>query len=191
MRLLTGREARPDAMSKRRDERLEAFGRIVGIYESRLLRYAARISANPSCAEDVVQNAFLKLARAWRGDYDDTPELSAWLYRTVHNEAVDFIRAEERRRKLHREHGAEVVGRTSDGSRPGEGEPGDAALAAARALDALSERERQAVVLKVYEEKTYREIAAIMGISTDNVGATLSAAMKKLSAVLGGVGGRQ
>lgn len=172
-------------MTDRKKERLKAFEGIVGRYETPLLRYAARLANNAAFAEDIVQNAFVKLARSWKGSFSDSPELSAWLYRTVHNEAVDLIRAEERRQRLHREHGAEALAQPDeDAGVPGAGEPGDEALAAARALEALSPRERQAVVLKVYEEKSYREIAEIMGISTDNVGVTLNGAMKKLSAIL-------
>ena len=172
-------------MSDRKRERLQAFEAIVGLYEAPLLRYATRLANNATFAEDIVQNAFVKLARSWKGSFTDAPELSAWLYRTVHNEAVDLVRSEERRRRLHREHGEEALAHPDeDAYVPGAGEPGDEALAAARALESLSPRERQAVVLKVYEEKSYREIAEIMGISTDNVGVTLNGAMKKLSAML-------
>lgn len=172
-------------MSDRKRERLRAFEAIVGQYEAPLLRYAARLANNAAFAEDIVQNAFVRLARSWKGEFADTPSLTAWLYRTVHNEAVDLVRSEERRRRLHREHGSEAMAQTSDDAyEPGAGEPGDEALAAARALETLSPRERQAVVLKVYEEKSYREIAEIMGITTDNVGVTLNGAMKKLSAML-------
>lgn len=172
-------------MSDGKRERLRAFEAIVGKYESPLLHYAARLANNAAFAEDIVQNAFVRLARSWKGGFADSPVLSAWLYRTVHNEAVDLVRSEERRRRLHREHGAEAMAQTpEDAYEPGAGEPGEDALAAARALETLSPRERQAVVLKVYEEKTYREIAEIMGISADNVGVTLNGAMKKLSAML-------
>lgn len=175
-------------MAEGRRERLTAFEDLVERYETPLLRYAARLANNATYAEDIVQNAFVKLARNWKGDYQDTPELSAWLYRTVHNEAVDLIRSEERRRRLHREHGAEVLAQTEDAPPGDAGEPSEEALAAARALDTLSPRERQVVVLKIYEEKTYKEIAAIMGISVDNVGVTLNGAMKKLLAALEGKG---
>ena len=171
-------------MSEGRRERLLAFEGVVGRYEAPLLRYATRLTNNAAHAEDVVQNALVKLARSWKGEFRDSPELSAWLYRTVHNEAVDLIRSEERRRRLHLEHGAEAMARPEEAPPA----PGDDAEAAVRALDALSPRERQAVVLKVYGEKSYREIAAIMGISVDNVGVTLSGAMRKLAARLGGRG---
>lgn len=163
-----------------RKARLEAFDAVVSALEAPLLRYASRIANNAAMAEDIVQNAFVKLIRAWKGDFENTPELSAWLYRAVHNEAVDLIRSEERRRRLHMEHGGEAMARPGQG----EGEPTEAGAVAAEALGMLSAKEREIVVLKIYEEKSYREIAGIMGLSTDNVGVTLHGAMKKLAAIL-------
>ena len=55
---------------------------------------------------------------------------------------------------------------------------------AAEALSRLSVRERQLVVLKVYEEKSYKEIAEITGLTVGNVGFILHTAIKKLAAML-------
>lgn len=157
---------------------------LVDALEAPLLRYATRILGNATHSEDVVQEAFVKFAKAWRGDFAVSAEASAWLYRAVHNEAVDLIRAEERRRRLHREHGDEAFSHSGNQFSDGKGDIGDEAAAAAAALDALSPRERQAVVLKIYEGKRYKEIADIMGVSVDNVGVTLHGAMRKLASML-------
>ena len=97
----------------------------------------------------------------------------------AHNEAIDHLRGEARLRRLHAEHGAEVVARPSP-----EGEVSERAENAAQALSRLSDRERQLVVLKVYEEKSYKEIAEITGLSVGNVGFILHTAIKKLAAML-------
>lgn len=153
---------------------------MVSAFEAPLLRYAQRVSRNAAMAEDIVQNAFVKLIRAWKGDFENTPELSAWLYRAVHNEAVDLIRSEERRRRLHMEHGDEAMAQPDHAT----GEPTEAGAIAAEALDLLPARERELVVLKIFEEKSYREIAEITGLSVGNVGVTLHGAMKKLASIL-------
>ena len=67
-----------------------------------LLRYAARIVNDQVAAQDVVQQAFIRLYRNWREPWEPSPQLSAWLYRTSHNCAVDYLRKESRRRSLHR-----------------------------------------------------------------------------------------
>lgn len=163
-----------------KDEKLAAYRRIVDAFEGVLLRYATRLTNNATSAQDVVQNAFVKFIRNWKGPLEVGGETSAWLYRVVHNEAVDYVRGESRLQKLHAEHGGECLARETPPP-----DPSDAALNAARALDALSPRERELVILKVYEEKSYKEIADITGLSVSNVGVILHGAMKKLAAKLG------
>ncbi|MEM7396947.1 MAG: sigma-70 family RNA polymerase sigma factor, partial [Verrucomicrobiota bacterium] len=71
-------------------------------YESSLLRYATRILRDENAAQDVVQNTFIKLHKAWiDGTTRPNRQLSGWLYRVTHNHAVDYIRRESRLRVLH------------------------------------------------------------------------------------------
>ena len=165
-----------------------AFAAVVDAYQTRLLRYVARLLGNASAAEDVVQRAFIKCAAAWKGPLEPSDDLSAWLYRVAHNEALDFARRERRRGFLHRRKADEDRHLGADVQAPavgGDATPGDEALAAAAALRRLSDRDRLLVALKVYEQKTYREIADITGLSVSNVGVSLHNAMKKLAAMLG------
>lgn len=170
--------SRPD-----RDERLEAFDRVVSAYEAPLLRYAARILGNRDAAQDVVQNALLRLFRTWADSLEPSPQLSAWLYRVAHNCAVDHMRAESRRTLLHARHAEE----SPDSLPPNRGREfrlSESAELAGAALLRLNIRERQLVVLKVYEEKSYKEISEITGLTVSNVGFILHGAMKKLAAAL-------
>ncbi len=168
-------------------KRREALNTLVATYESALLRHAARLTGNAAAAEDVVQNAFIKLIRRWRDPLDPSPQLAAWLYRVVHNEAVDHIRREARRHEMHASHARDCATRMAAAARPPL-EPSERAKAAAAALARLSERERLLVTLKVYEDKSYREIAVIAGLSVGNVGYILHHAMKKLARILQGEG---
>ena len=167
---------------KRPHGELEA---VVAAYERQLLVYAARITGSPSSAEDIVQETFIKLAGKWKGSLEPGPQVSTWLYRVAHNEAIDFIRNEKRRGELHMRH-VEERGEIEPPS-AGQGAPrvSEEAVRVARALDILSERERNLVVLKVYEERSYKEIAEMTGLSMGNVGFILHTAMKKLVAHLG------
>lgn len=160
-------------------DRLDSLRALVDAYEGALLRYVSRLMGNASSAEDVVQNTFLKFIRKWRKSLEVSPDASRWLYRVAHNEAVDFMRSESRLRRLHEEHGAEAMSHPVAASNPSE-----RAENAAQALSRLTDRERELVVLKVYEEKSYAEIADITGLSTGNVGYILHNAMKKLAAMI-------
>jgi RNA polymerase sigma-70 factor (ECF subfamily) len=147
-------------------------------FERPLLRHAAAVLRDASAAQDVVQDAVLRLL-AHRGRIDN---LAAWLMRVTHNLALDHLRKEKRRQRLHLE--------ASAGPEP-LAEPADRALerreAAARVreeLARLAPHERAVLSLKVREGRSYKEIAAITRLSESNVGYLLHHAMKKLLARL-------
>jgi RNA polymerase sigma-70 factor (ECF subfamily) len=160
-----------------------AFEAVVSHYEARLIRYAARITGCNDVAQDVVQESFIRLFRKWTGDLEPSPMLSAWLFRVAHNMAVDAVRKRSRRADVEYRH-AEEQPETIEPSLGQSGHGGEQALRAESALQALSSREQQLVILKVYEEKTYKEIGEITGLSAGNVGYILHHAMKKMSLVL-------
>ena len=168
---------------QRKAERIAGFELIVSHYESPLIRYASRIVCSENIAQDIVQDAFIKLFRKWEDDLVPGPKISSWLYRVTHNRAVDYIRKQSRRHALHERHASEqpefIGPDRGAGFRIGEG-----AAAAAAALKTLNEREQQLVILKVYEEKSYNEIGEITGLTSSNVGYILHHAMKKMATVL-------
>lgn len=157
----------------------DAFAVVVDAYQGALLRYVSRLVTHRGGVEDVVQNTFVKCATAWKGEMVPGDGLAAWLYRVAHNEAMDLNRREKRRWSLHRRHAEE------EGEEPLAPDPmpgvSDQAAAAAAALAILSERERQLVTLKVFEEKSYKQMAEITGLSLGNVGFILHGAMRKLA----------
>ncbi len=152
-------------------------------YESSLLRYAARVLNDPDAAQDVVQDSFIRLLRRWKGAMEPEGRMTNWLYRVVHNCAVDHVRKCARRSLLHRRAAAEQEPAVQPDRGP-DSHVSDQAVRAAAALQALDLRERQLVVLKVYEEKSYKEISAITGLTIGNVGYILHHAMRKLARAL-------
>jgi RNA polymerase sigma factor (sigma-70 family) len=164
-------------------ERITAFELVVGHYETPLLRYVARIVNRGDIAQDVVQNTFIRLFRKWEEEMVVSPKISSWLYRVAHNCSIDHLRSESRRRTLHRSQAKE----RPEFTLPDRGKGfqiSDAAANAAEALKTLDEREKQLVVLQVYEEKSYKEISEITGLTVSNVGYILHHAMKKMAAHL-------
>lgn len=161
-------------------ERRAAFERIVSTYEAALLRYAGRLVPKADAAQDVVQDAFIRLFNKWQDELEPSPRLSSWLYRVVHNRAVDHVRKESRRHALHLRHAAQ----SPEFAVPNRGEGFRISAAAERAVLALhhlSPREQQVVVLQIYEDKSYREISEITGLTTGNVGYILHHAMRKMA----------
>ena len=168
---------------QRKQERIAAFEVIVSTYESALIRYASRIVNTDNVAQDIVQDTFIRLFRKWEGALEPSPRLSSWLYRVAHNRSVDYIRKQSRRRDLHERHAKDQPEHISPDRGAGS-HIGDEAAHAAYAIKTLSEREQQLVILKVYEEKSYKEISEITGLTTSNIGYILHHAMKKLATVL-------
>jgi len=166
---------------KQQQVRAAAFEEVVHHYESRLLRYATGIVNNADLAQDVVQEVFIRLFRKWREAFEPSAALSSWLYRTTHNCAVDLIRKYERRHRVEQEH-QDVLAEPLALHPAGEADSDAGRVAAA--LAALPARDRALIVLKVYEEKSYKEISMITGLSVGNVGYILHHAMRKLADVL-------
>jgi len=92
---------------EQKEKRTAEFEAIVSFYEVRLIRYVARIVNNQDLAQDVVQDAFVRLFRNWKDELVPGPKISGWLYRVAHNRAVDLVRKQSRRSELHKRHAEE------------------------------------------------------------------------------------
>ena len=163
-----------------RREKEKAFETIVSQYEAQLLRYVSRMIFNFDLAEDVVQETFLKLFKNWKDELTPSPQISSWLYRVAHNKAIDMIR-KENRRVNHQNNKAEWDKIDLEILHKAKPDLSEIALAAANILNSLSSSEKQLVILKVYEKKTYKEISEITNLTTGNVGFKLHHIMKKIA----------
>lgn len=168
----------------RQSHRLSEFEAIVSEYEAALLRYAHRLLGSIDAAQDVVQDVFIRLYHTWKDELKPGPQISTWLYRVTHNCSVDAMRREHRRELLHLRHATEKADDVEMPRLTFTPEISEAAEQASRALRTLNVREQQLVILKVYEDKSYKEISDITGLSTGNVGYILHHAMKKLAAAM-------
>ena len=149
-------------------------------YEQPLLRYAYGIVRDAALAQDVVQEAFIRLVKQLRDRGVELDNVKAWLYRVTHNLALDHQRGHARRQRLQSEFSD--VAEQANLRTPHQTVAGrDAEAAAWQLMDELPEREQQIIRLKVVEHKSYKEIAEIMGLTTSNVGFILHTALKKLS----------
>jgi RNA polymerase sigma-70 factor (ECF subfamily) len=152
--------------------------------EMPLLRYCTRLVRRPELAQDIVQDAFIRyLNYRRRPDGRAIKNAKAWLYRVTHNLALDHIRRNRRGEEIQAELRESMAGDRADG--PDELlARKDAAAAAWELLEMLSERDRQVVLLKVVDNRSYKEISEIMEISVSNVGFILHTSLKKLAGEL-------
>lgn len=150
----------------------------------RAFAFAMRLLGDGAEAEDVVQEAMLRLwriAAEWR---QGEAKISTWLYRVVVNLATDRLRARKRRPAIAID---EQVDPASDAP------TAEACLidrdrmtALQHALLALPERQRQAVILRHIEGLSNPEIAAVMEIGVEAVESLTARGKRALANALAG-----
>lgn len=140
-----------------------AFDEIVEATNAKLVRVAARVLGSVADAEDVVQEAYVKVYSALTdGSFDGRSKVETWLYRVVVNASIDAKRSRMRKRE----------DELSDSPEIGGGWTGQASAETTLALkeiasmlDELPEEQRGAMVLKSFEGMSSAEIAEVLEIS--------------------------
>jgi RNA polymerase sigma-70 factor (ECF subfamily) len=151
-----------------------AFERVVREHYDRVYRIAWRMLGGPADAEDVAQEAFVRL---WQGAHRlrEAGSLRAWLAKVASNLAVDRLR---RRRPEISGELPEVADPAEDPERQAERQATAAVVDAA--IAALPERQRIAIVLTYYEELTNAEVAGALEVSIEAVESLLARARRTL-----------
>jgi RNA polymerase sigma factor (sigma-70 family) len=151
-----------------------AFEAIVTRYRRQLLRYCSGILP-PERAEDAVQQAFLN---AYKGIVAGEAELKLrpWLYRIAHNSALNLLRQNG--------WSYDQIPEDFDGvvQPPQAVEQSERIRQMVRSVQELPERQRDAIVLRELEGRSYEEIAAALGVSDGAVRQLLNRARTTLRA---------
>jgi RNA polymerase sigma-70 factor (ECF subfamily) len=159
-----------------------AFAWLVERYERMVLRTALRLLGRRDQAEDATQEAFLRMHR-FLGRFDERRDPGPWLYRLVVNACHDIAR---RRSRPHLKGLDEVRERPDPTGRFGPDEIEGAVLMyekrrlVERALAALPEKERAALVLRDIEGLPTGDVARILGSSEGTVRSQISTARLKI-----------
>ena len=175
--------AEPDAASAE-PRRFESIEEVFAALESPLLSYALRLLHARAAAEDIVQEAFMRL----HAQFKDVREPRRWLYRTVHNLALNQRRKDDKIVPFDPAAGARpkednpvsVIPDTADPELlPDEQIIRWEGIGLVRlSLGVLDERSREVLKLKFEENLSYRDISARTGLSVSNVGYLLHPALK-------------
>jgi len=163
-----------------------AFDEIVEAHQASLLRFATGLVGSRDRAQDVVQEAFIRLLRA-ASNLKDGTKLQSWLFRTCRNLAIDVIRKEKSVERVEQEASAREL--QPDRSMDGHVEKNELIATVKDRLKKLTRNEQACIVLKIIEGKSYKEIAEVTGLSTSNVGFQIHNGLKRLSAFVGAVAG--
>ena len=167
-------EANPDvdAMLRVKTGDESAFAYLVQKYRRPMVGFMYRMCHNPSTAEELAQEVFLRVYRS-RETYEPSAKFTTWLYRIATNLAVNHARDTRHER-------AENTVRLDEpdqetGATPDLADDSLSAeeqilkrerLAAIRSVvNALPERQRVAVIMHKYQQMDYRQIAGVLKLS--------------------------
>lgn len=151
-----------------------AFGQLMRRHQRSVVRLAARLLSSQEKAQDVAQEAFLRVFRA-AGRFEPRAQFTTWLYRIVVNLCHD-----ERRRWRYRfaRLFADPPARPAAGGTPLEAEELSARVRAA--VDRLPPRQRTVLVLHRFEGLSCREVCEATGLSGSAVESLLVRAYANL-----------
>ena len=162
-----------DLIAKARKGDVEAYNLLVSRWEKRVFNYLLRLVSNREDAMDVSQEVFLKAYQSLP-KLDDVDRFGAWLFRIAHNEAFSLLRRRKPEGEMPIEKGS-----------PGPGLlPIELSLAVEKALGRLTEEQREAVLLKVYQGFKFEEMAEILSCPVSTVKSRLYTALDLLKATL-------
>lgn len=168
-----------------------AFERLFGRYSQRLLNFISRIIGDRDRAEDLVQEAFIRVHRHLPR-FDRSRQFSTWVYTIASNLAKNELR-DRTRSPVIPAHVLETS--TDDGRVPFQFEdprsrPDEIYRrryltdAVNQSITRLSERHREVFILRELEGRSYEEIATLTGTNLGTVKSRLNRARRSFAATI-------
>ncbi len=172
-----------------RDGNSEAFRALVEHHSRAVYRLAHRMTGNPSDAEDVVQETFLR-AYKQLGRFESRANFGTWVHRIAVNCSIDLIRSRPRREASHDVADLEMLNAPPVTSKAVDASPERLMLSAEvqqrinSAMTSLSQMERAAFVLRHFEGHSIEEISRTLGLKVNAAKHSIFRAVKKMRVAL-------
>lgn len=141
-----------------------------------LTRYAQRFIHDPSRAQDVVQETFLRLCQQQPGEL--VGRLVPWLFAVCRNVALDVRRKEQKMSSLVEDSASAVSAIQAPPSE--QVEQAELAGQVNQMLTRLPDNQQEVIRLKFQQGMSYKEISSVTGLSVTNVGFLIHTGLKKL-----------
>lgn len=188
-------ELDPDVqlMLEVRDDNAAAFEKLVCRYQTRLITVLRHLINGQDQAEDLAQEVFMRVYRA-RKNYTPAAKFSTWLFTIANNVASNAKRTLSRRKEVSLspdQSGAlgpsplDHIAKAASGLMPTrQVDKAEREEIVRLAIEALSERQRMALLLSKFEGMSYIDIAETMGLTTQAIKSLLSRARNNLKTIL-------
>ncbi|WP_075188289.1 RNA polymerase sigma factor [Teredinibacter haidensis] len=154
-----------------------AFESLLQIHYDRMYRFACKWCGNPTDAEDITQQACIKLARSL-AQFHFKSAFTTWLYRIIVTCAIDWHRGEERHEHTELS-AAETLNQSSEHS-------GIYLQQILKRLESWGEGFKSTLLLVLGEGLTHAEAAQVLEVKESTVSWRLHEIRKKLSLLEGG-----
>jgi RNA polymerase sigma factor (sigma-70 family) len=155
----------------------EAFAELVGRYIDLAYSAAVRVLGGASLlAPDVVQTVFITLSLKAR-PLSRHPTLAGWVHKSVRLAALDALRRERRRQAREKE--ADKMQENTDSTT---GEWDQLRPILDEAIGLLRDRDRKAILLRFFQNKSHREIGGVLGVGDEAARKCVGRAVENLRA---------
>ena len=159
----------------------DVFLYLIQRYEQKLFRYIQRFAGlSKECAEDALQESFIKIYQNLNS-FDSDLSFSSWVYRITHNETVTYLRKSKKIQTVPIEidgddEGSLIDVLQSDVDIEKEVTKNDISNQVRNAIDMLSPKYREILVLRYLEDMSYEEISDVLKMPVGTVGTLVNRA---------------
>lgn len=160
--------------------------KIIDSIGDKLFNYLTIKLGSPLDAEDVLQEVFCRLVR-YKVRHRFIRNTSAYVFRMARNEAISYMKS--RGRNPERFHAGEDLAKVIQDNLVGLED--EALNRIAKALALVPEDQREVIVLKYFEEMTFKEIATVCDSSVSTIASRFRYGMSKLRRLMEGRDGRR
>ncbi|GGF65209.1 RNA polymerase sigma factor [Paenibacillus albidus] len=157
-------ESIEDKIKRIQSGEIYIFADIIDAYQNRIYKYCLRLLNNKEEAEDAVQDIMLKVYEKIRS-YQMQVSFTSWLYKIAYNHCLNLLRRRKLQQQVQRFFGRESTVESAE--RVVEKQMFSEPLASA--LEMLSLEERNLLILRIFEDKSFEEIAEILGKNMEAV----------------------
>lgn len=178
-------QAKSDAQLLREyktDRSETAFGDIVRRHTDLVYSAALRQAGSPDLAGDIAQSVFIDLARkagSLAGSMHEDASLAGWLFRATRYTALNLLRSERRRHA----HESQIMPDLESTSEPPP-DWGHVSPLLDEAISALPTPEREALLLRFFQNHDYRAVGIALGVSDDAAQKRVARSLAKLRTML-------
>ena len=164
---------------------VEAFGLLVDRYQDEFTAYAKQMTGSLDEAADVVQESFVRAYRSL-ATCREPARFKGWLFRIVSNQCKTHM-ARRKRRRTTPLSSMEPMSVPAEGSADRTAEANDLRRELKRALEALTDEQREAVILKYLHGLSLEEMADVLSATVPAIKMRLKRGREALRAELEGV----